>query len=229
MTVVLPTVDLRSQFAPVRDQGNRPTCLAFATSDVHGAILSSESVLSCEYLYYYAQKIGGRDANSGATVPDILAALKREGQPLETEWPYLKNLSDQMMEDWKPPIEVGPVFRRGGESCGQLIDEVIRYLDAGTNVISLIFLCEPFFAAREGHIIEASEMWKPNVSLRHAVVACGYGMSQSGRCILIRNSWGEGWGEDGYAWIAEDLFEASLFEIVILKDLSYVSSNYVAT
>ncbi len=228
MTMVSPTVDLRSQFVPIRDQGSRPTCLAFAASDAHGALLGPDKELSCEFLYYHAQKIGRRNATSGATVPDVLAALKSEGQPVESDWPYIQKKPDELMKSWIPPNSFGDIYKRNGNRCGQLTNDVVQYLDTGSPVISLLFLCDPFFAAKKGRIIETSLASMPNTSMLHAVVTVGYGTASTGRCFLIRNSWGEGWGDDGYAWIAEDLFDASLFEIAVLKDGSHVSGNKAA-
>ena len=51
---------------------------------------------------------------------------------------------------------------------------------------------------------------------RHAVVAVGYGERAGKRVTLIRNSWGEGWGLEGYAWLAEQYLAPRLTEVVIL-------------
>ena len=225
MTLVSPIVDLRSNFAPIRDQGSRPTCLAFAASDAHAALLEHDTELSCEYLYYHAQQIGGRDATTGATVPNILKALESEGQPVESDWPYIRKKPDQVMQDWRPPKKIGNLYKRNGQRCGQLSDDVVDYLDSRSSVISLIYLCDPFLAARQGQIIAASTTSKPNNTMRHAVVTVGYGTASMGRCFLIRNSWGEGWGDKGYAWIMEDLFAESLFDIAVLKDGAHVSGQ----
>ncbi len=218
MTMVAPIVDLRGRFVAVRDQGSRPTCLAFAASDAHGALLEPSTVLSCEYLYYHAQKIGGRDATTGATVADIFAALKNEGQPAESDWPYIQKKPALVMQNWQPPAAVGNIFRRNGKRCAQLVSDVISHLEDGSSLISLLFLCQPYFSAQKGQIITASPSSKPDPHIRHAVVTVGYGTSSSGRCFLVRNSWGVGWGDKGYAWIAEDLFSESLFDISVLKD-----------
>ncbi len=37
----------------------------------------------------------------------------------------------------------------------------------------------------------------------HAVTMSGYRETPSGRQFLIHNSWGTGWGEQGYAWVSE--------------------------
>lgn len=82
-------VDLRSLFGPIRDQGARPTCLAFAASDTHAALRAGWDPLSCEFAFYHAQKRTGRPPTKGAFLEDMLAALREEGQPVETGWPDL--------------------------------------------------------------------------------------------------------------------------------------------
>ena len=39
----------------------------------------------------------------------------------------------------------------------------------------------------------------------HAVVVSGYRETPSGRQFLIHNSWGESWGDKGYAWFSEKM------------------------
>ena len=228
MSIVTPIADLRDQFMPIRDQGSRPTCLAFAVSDAHGSLIESGTILSCEYLHYHAQKFGGRDITAGATLSNVLQALKIEGQPPEQDWPYIPNLSKSDVSRQHPPLNITGLHRRNSLHCGNISEDVRHYLDQGSSVISLIYLCEPFFAAQAGQIIKASANAKPDVNVRHAVITVGYGKTPEGRCYLIRNSWGDQWADNGYAWIAEDLFEASLFDIALLKDGSYVSSNTIA-
>ena len=53
--------DLRHLFGDVRDQGDRPTCLAFATSDAHAGVRPGWVPLSCEYVFYHAVKFDDRD------------------------------------------------------------------------------------------------------------------------------------------------------------------------
>jgi hypothetical protein len=56
MSVITAAVDLRSLFGTARNQGSRPTCLAFAASDTHAALRSGWVPLSCEYAFYQAQR-----------------------------------------------------------------------------------------------------------------------------------------------------------------------------
>jgi hypothetical protein len=81
--------DLRSKFGAMRDQQARPTCLAFATSDAHGALFAPFEMLSVDFLYYHAvQLMPGREPKNGIHLQAAEAALQSEGQPQEIVWPY---------------------------------------------------------------------------------------------------------------------------------------------
>ena len=51
---------------------------------------------------------------------------------------------------------------------------------------------------------------------RHALVAVGHGERHDGKYILVRNSWGEGWGDRGHAWLHEEYLEACLETTAII-------------
>jgi C1A family cysteine protease len=227
MTQISPQIDLRGQLAAVRDQGSRPTCLAFAVSDAHGLVRSQSTELSCEYLYYQAQKIDGRDATSGATLPSILTALQIEGQPAECDWPYIQKSPAQVMRDWQPPTYIGTLYRRNAERQNELVSNVVKQLEHGIAVISLLFLSDPFYSAVPGKIVSLSGASKPDINRRHAVLTLGVGDGPTGRCFLIRNSWGTGWCDKGHAWLSEEFYAASLYETAILKGESNVSASAV--
>src|SRR3954451_17425862 len=103
--------DLRGQFGAARDQDQRPTCLAFATSDAHAALRSPWEPLSVEFAFYHAQRRAGRSPTVGATLPAMLSTLQEDGQPAEIGCPYLSVVPS----GWTPAANVGPVFRRRGE------------------------------------------------------------------------------------------------------------------
>jgi C1A family cysteine protease len=45
----------------------------------------------------------------------------------------------------------------------------------------------------------------------HAVVISGYRETDSGKQFLIHNSWGESWGEKGYAWVSEQMVVQKMY------------------
>ncbi len=81
--------NLQSKFGPSRDQGARPTCLVFATSDAHAAARGPWEDLSCEYLYYHAKRRENAPPSTGARPSFIRQALEHDGQPVEADWRYL--------------------------------------------------------------------------------------------------------------------------------------------
>lgn len=51
----------------------------------------------------------------------------------------------------------------------------------------------------------------------HAIAIAGYREASGGRQYLIHNSWGESWGDKGYAWISEKMVKANLAQAYRVK------------
>jgi hypothetical protein len=94
MSAITVRKDLIGRFGPAREQGLRETCLAFAMSDAHAAALGPWCPLSCEYLFHQAKQIDKTPAKDGTTFYAICWALDKVGQPVETEWPYLRHCKE---------------------------------------------------------------------------------------------------------------------------------------
>jgi hypothetical protein len=87
--------DLRHQLGPARNQGSRPTCVAFAFSDGHAAARRRPDLLSVEHLYHNAvRRTPGSHPDQGVTMPVCASALARDGQCLESGWAYLDLIGD---------------------------------------------------------------------------------------------------------------------------------------
>ncbi|MEA2875539.1 MAG: hypothetical protein QOF14_735 [Hyphomicrobiales bacterium] len=224
---ITATVDLRHLFGPARDQGPRPTCLAFAASDLHAALREGWSTLSCEYIFYHAQQRAKRTVNEGATLASMLAALREDGQPAEGGWPYLTGTPVDPSR-WKPPSGASPVFRRAGAPGADTVDAIIADLDQGQPVITLMRLSRSFYRPGPGGVVDAGPNEQPEFHRRHAVIALGHGTAPGQRVVLVRNSWGSGWGVSGYAWITEKFLRPRVFRLAkLMEDLS-VSPSFAA-
>ncbi len=175
--------DIRPRFGPARDQGARPTCLAFAISDVHAALREPWTALSCEFIFYHAQRRAGRPPTAGARLPEMLATLKEDGQPLESDWPYLASLPSDL-NSYVPPEKV-VVFRRDGESRPVGVDEIIARLDADSPTVMLMMLSDAFYVPDALGVIRAAVGEWPDPARRHAVIAVGYGMLDGARAVLV--------------------------------------------
>lgn len=224
---VTVTVDLRPQFGAARDQGARPTCLAFAASDAHAAMRGPWTPLSCEYAFYHAQKRTGRSPAEGAFLEDMLAALSDEGQPYESGWPYLTRLPEDPAH-YAPPSSVGAVFGRNGMQPRRNLDRIYQALDDSVPAIVLSKLTRSFFQPAADGIIDHVEGDEVFPIPRHAFVAVGYGEVAQGRVLLIRNSWGATWGLGGYGWLTETFLDRHMYDLALLTDESYVSHRSAA-
>ncbi len=227
MTVTVEVdVDLRGEFGPVRDQGRRPTCLAFAASDSHAGVRAGWEPLSCEFAFYHAQHRAGRSPVQGAELGAMLEALRVDGQPVEAGWRYLDAVPPDLAA-WVPPISVGERFARDGVVGGGDLGGVRSRLAAGCPVIVLTMLSRSFFMPAEG-LVDAAPGELPEPGQRHALVAVGFGRVLGMPAILVRNSWGAAWGVDGHAWLTDRFLEPRLFATAALLEEVDVSSRRTA-
>lgn len=220
-------VDLRSAFGPVRDQGPRPTCLAFAASDTHAGLRADWTALSCEYAFYRAQKRAGRPPHTGAVLRSMLDALRLDGQPAEDQWPY--SLGTPQEQSWSPPAGLRPLFARNGSVQGTDVQFIVESLNNGVPVIMLMMLSPSFFVPDGEGIVDLKAGEIPEPTQRHAVIAVGHGRHAGSTAILVRNSWGSGWGDQGHAWLTERYVAPRIFaSALLLEDVSVSTSSIAA-
>ncbi|PDT35657.1 peptidase C1 [Rhizobium sp. M10] len=215
------THDLRSLFGDVRDQGIRPTCLAFAVSDCHAALRNGWDPLSAEFTFYHAQRRAGLPPTQGALLLRILEAVRDDGQPPETSWPYLPDLPTDL-DHWGPPAVQTKYFRNFERGPGSF-DEIVSNLLAGSPTVVVLCIGEAFFNPVEEGVIEGFPGEKDVI--RHAVVVVGAGNVGNERALLVRNSWGPLWGVNGHAWVTENYISQRLRRIAVLKEEVSVSAH----
>ena len=223
MTEIVVLKDLRPLFGEVRNQGPRPTCLAFAGSDAHAALRPGWMPLSCEFAFYHAQRRAGRPPGRGALLSEMLEALRKDGQPEEAGWPYLAATPSDATS-WMPPDNVGPLFGRAGETRAPSLDKIIQELDADRPSILLLMLSPAFYAPSAGGVIHPTAGEGPDPARRHAVVAAAHGTIDGERTVLVRNSWGGRWGAAGYGWLTETFLAPRLFAAAMLTENVDVSA-----
>ena len=190
-------VDLRSKFGPARDQGPRPTCMAFAASDGHTFVTDCET-LSTEYAFYHAvARTVNKDRSRGVSFTNMSDAIAIDGQPIESGWPYDRNLS--LTGPWSPPSNSGNLYRRNSKKITCDLDSIRTKIEEGHPVIVITDISRSFYKPLAGEIINAAES-EPRAGT-HAVLAVGVGDIGTEVSFLIRNSWGVKWGVGGYAWL----------------------------
>ena len=227
MSLVVATKDLRTAFGPTRNQGARPTCLAFAASDAHAALRADWVPLSCEFAFYHAQHRAGLPPTSGARLSAMLDALREDGQPKEGGWPYLASLPARSAA-WVPPASIDTVYGRNGQTETPVLDQIIPWIEQDRPVIVLTMLSPCFYLPSPDAVVDPALGEQPEPARRHAIVACGHGMVNGQRALLVRNSWGSRWGQDGSAWLTEAFLGPRLYGAAILMEDVHVSAHSTA-
>jgi hypothetical protein len=156
----------------------------------------------------------------GVLFEHVAAALSDAGQPGLEDWPYNQGLGAGT-ED--PPEGVGPppwqtidaehfeLAHDGVES------EVEGLLDERRLIVLIIEVTAEFEEPDEDDHIVIPDLRAPAGDY-HAVVAAGVATHDGhGRCLLIRNSWGTGWGASGYAWMPLEYLETFAVQAGVVR------------
>lgn len=90
--VGLPTaINLIPYMSPIRNQGSRGTCVAFAVTAINEYILRRRGLvrdLSEQHIYYETKLIDGSPTGCGTWQAKAMLALQSRGQCQEVIWPY---------------------------------------------------------------------------------------------------------------------------------------------
>jgi len=201
------SVDLRGpNMPPVYNQGRLGSCTANA---IAGAFQYSQRKNGIKdfapsrlFIYYNERTIENDiDKDNGAVIKDGMKSIQDQGVCHEETWPY-----DVEKFDAKPP---DVAYTEGMDNQAlkfsyvqedDQVDAVKRVLHAGWPVI-FGFQVPAAFETQE--VASSGVLPLPTSSSDkvggHAILACGFDDSQN--AFLIRNSWGDQWGDKGYFWM----------------------------
>jgi C1A family cysteine protease len=213
---VKSTVDLRKWCSPIEDQLNLGSCVGQAIVGAYELMLNKFYPnkfidLSRLFVYYNARLIDGPeylDEDVGTYIRSGIKSVQKWGVCAETVWPYLvENFDDapsiQSYEDAEQRI-IKKYYRVIGN------DNIVHALNNEYPVIISIYVYENFYDLENSN---QSTLTPPNNSKfmgGHAVTIVGYDLDK--RLFLVRNSFGENWGDKGYFWMPFDYAEAELLD-----------------
>ena len=175
-------IDLRPRFGSARNQGGRPTCMAFAASDTHSFSHGLTSPLSTEYAHFHAvHRRKPHNPNRGVPMNLMLDAVREDGQPPEEVWPYLPTLPVPL-STWKPPNNCVPIFRHEFARSITDLSKVFAALDADQPVLFTARITEQFYTPGNDNIIRSA----PNdpETGNHALVAVGHGNTTNAQAVV---------------------------------------------
>lgn len=206
LTTLPRQVDLREHCTPVEDQGPHGSCCACAAVGAMEYRLSKEGKkvdLSRMFVYYNARRMSGHEGGDhGSKISQGMAAFLAFGAPPEASWPYQADLLAKQPDDsiYKQATEYVPTeyARLDG------LENIKATLARGYPVVFAGSLPDKFCEGLRANG-RAPKPTKAEVEAAytdfgtHAMLLVGYDLNANE--FLVRNSWGEGWGDKGYFWI----------------------------
>lgn len=202
------SVDLRGQCSPVEDQRAVGSCVgnAIAGALEYHQIRNGRSLkdLSRLFIYYNARRlVGTENQDAGCSRRIALASVLAYGVCPEPMWPYQEAMV------YTAPTQgcYSAAERFRGVEFAELShgEPVRNALASGLPVVFGMGVPRSFMSLnRETWIMRAPQdgQWEPSEG-GHAMLLVGY--DETEHLYLIRNSWGAGWGRDGYALLSEDV------------------------
>jgi len=196
-------IDLRPLMPPVQDQGDIGSCTAHATVAVleHNMIVQQRPFSSRSRLFAYFNARaaeGAESGDNGATLRDMVSSLASTGICDEDLWPY-----DVSQVLTKP---VDTCYTAASPNKIRLyarlnsLDDMLVCLAAGFPFIFGFTVYEKFESdeVAQSGILSIPTLDEASVG-GHAVCAVGYDRTKN--MLLVRNSWGPTWGQQGYFWM----------------------------
>lgn len=217
-------VDLRSGCSPIEDQETIGSCTAQAVAGlveyyerkVHGKHIDASRL----FLYKTTRNLLGFTGDTGAYLRSTMAALALFGVPPEAYWKYV--VANYDVEPSAFCYSFGQSFQalqyyrldKSGVTPGILLQKIKARISYKMPLVFgfTVFNCIDQ-AADSGEIPIPCP--RDRVVGGHAVMTVGYDDElkikndncrsvESKGALIIRNSWGKGWGDKGYGYLPYD-------------------------
>lgn len=212
-------VDLRHLCPPVYDQGSEGSCTANAGCAARSMLEQNPNLYLSRAFQYYMERTleGTADQDSGASIKDIVVSLKKFGVCLDADMPYVPG-------DYKtaPSEQAKQNALQYKISGGMLLHGLAAIQTALAARSQPVLLGMKVFSSMESKLVAQTGVL-PMPGSRdpelggHAVLAVGYmpalpspksavaekllKKKASAGYLVVRNSWGEGWGDKGYFYM----------------------------
>lgn len=199
-------VDLRKYASKIEDQGNLGSCTGNAITTAYEVMVNklypeSFTELSSLYVYYHGRLFSDDlDNDAGAYIRDGLKSVKNYGVCSEELWPYM---IEKFSVQPYPRCYLDASKRKITEYNILYTNDEIKEILAGERPV--VVCIELFYdfpnIQKDDPYVKMPDRFTYSIGY-HAVTLMGY--DDSKECFLLKNSYGNQWGDNGYAWIPYD-------------------------
>lgn len=209
------------EFTPISDQGRAGSCVANAWCDaleiLMGVSLGEKKVvqLSRRFSYWTARYLhSATHKDNGTYLRAAAHQLRKIGVIPEAMMPYSDRIGAIVGSEASPLLEHYTQasnnrlsnFYRVSRARDKLLREAEIAIRTDHPVIIGVPVTRQFQRTRS---LETFEAPTTDITGLHAMIVTGVSTNGMRRRWFVRNSWGEGWGEDGHCWITDDYLALS--------------------
>lgn len=201
-------VDLRFWTSPVEDQGQLGSCTGNALVGAYECLVNEQDKqkfvnLSRLFVYYNERELEGTvQTDAGASLRDGIKCLRKWGVCKESLWPYdITQYKVKPSEFCYQEAKLRTItsFAR----LNNLTDVLGRLSEGKPVVIGAPIFNSIYNVTKKNPIIPVPTTGDYMLG-GHAMCIVGYDLTR--KLLLVRNSWGTAWGDNGYGWMPFDYF-----------------------
>ena len=199
-------VDLRNKCSLVENQGDIGSCTANALAG-HLEFLELKTGVpyfeASRLFIYYNERVLERTVpyDSGATLRDGIKAVARAGYCNENDWPYVTSKFTK-----RPSVMAYIKALKNRISSYYAMTTQNDFLSCLASGYPFVFGISVFESFESQTVAKTGIVPMPATNEKnlggHAVMAVGYDLKK--KVFIVRNSWGDLWGDKGYFYLPFD-------------------------
>lgn len=233
MLTIPSSIDYSNNMAPVKNQGQLGSCVAFATVAVkewqeikeygmelavtkNKPAISAKDVrdLSEQWVYYNCKKIDPWPNEEGTSIRYAMKVLQKQGVPFERDWPY----SDTVIGNPDKVASRIALWMRIESYWRITTSQELKAALVNNGPIPIGILCfeEIFYVGANGIVADPKN---PNdIYGGHAICIVGY--DDAKKLFKFKNSWSTSWGENGYGYLSYNYVNNYMADAWVCKDMN---------
>jgi len=195
---------LKGIVSPVKNQGKCGSCWTFSTTgalESHWALHTNSAPLNLseQQLIDCAGDFNNHGCNGGLPSQAFEYIRYNDGIDSEDAYPYLG--VDSTCKFNKSAVAAKVYF--GSYNISQGDETALTQQLVLRGPVSIAFQVTKDFTSYKSGVYTSTECGSGPADVNHAVLAVGFGYDPSTKLNywIVKNSWGESWGNKGYFWI----------------------------